>query len=200
MIKAPKKRLSLRSLIFSTIISLCLLIVIGRAIAAQSASQKVEPTPFVGVEEPSTLPLDAPPVYPAPAPATPTFDNSARTPIEFFMPAPLVLGIVLDTKTNSVIYIEQGSAAEQAGVLMGDKVVALNKIPIQDLTQPENINAVKETVAANSDVVILSLIRNNVALDLAAKPKPLIGVAPEWDVAKGLPPTVTPVILPFLYL
>jgi S1-C subfamily serine protease len=99
------------------------------------------------------------------------------------------LGVVIDEQ-SVVLEVEAGSAAEQAGVLPGDRLMTLAGVSIADQRQQA-----KELIwyfVAGSAPLPLTLLRNDVEMTLAIIPTP-----PLYPGSSDTPlPTVTPVWLP----
>lgn len=114
---------------------------------------------------------------------------------EVLLAAP-VLGVVVD-KALKVLSVDKYSAAERAGIQVGDVLDTLDDLPIQ-----ANIGKVKNRIhsAQKDQVLHLKIIRRGTPLDVAVVPfssQELVYPTPEPG---RLLPTATPVFPPNDYL
>jgi predicted metalloprotease with PDZ domain len=143
------------------------------------------------------------PKYAYPAPIIPTESNPVPPgPTVIFMPAPVALGIVFDTQTFAVIHVVPGSAADQAGLRVSDRLLAWKGSPIGDLADRSHFLEMKQSIAdaAEARGANLTVERQGEQVELFIIPASLPFPPAGWDSARGVPPTVTPVVLPYSYL
>ena len=108
------------------------------------------------------------------------------------------LGIVTDEKL-SIIRIEPGSAAEQAGLQLGDMLESIQGIPV--ISAEDRLKA-KQMIWSSSagEQLQLTVIRNGETLDLLFTPLPPPFYPSETQNPEQEPtPTITPVWLPYDY-
>jgi PDZ domain len=175
-------------------------------VGAPSSSQGPTVAPST-LDSPSSVSYPQPPNIPAyPAPSTITNedlgDQSGHTAQSIpgvtpavLMPAP-VLGVVVD-KALTVLSVDTYSAAERAGIHVGDVLDTLDDLPIQG-----NIGEVKNRIqsAQEDQVLHLKIIRQGTPLNLTVVPfssQELVYPTPEPG---RLLPTATPVFPPNDYL
>jgi hypothetical protein len=160
------------------------------------------------LNSPSSVSYPQPPNIPAyPAPSTitnadlgdesghPVQSSTVVTITDILMPAP-VLGVVVD-KALQVLSVDTYSAAERAGIHVGDVLDTLDDLPIQG-----NIGEVKNRIqsAQEDQVLHLKIIRQGTPLNLTVVPfssQELVYPTPEPG---RLLPTATPVFPPNDYL
>ena len=115
--------------------------------------------------------------------------SSTSTPVASFASYPSsVLGIVIDP-AGKVLYVEPGSAAEQAGIIRDDLLQKVNNLPVNSARQ--QVRTAIQT-ARPGQALIVMLQRNGNEFVLNIKPAPL---ASRSDIA-----TATPVPTPDDYL
>lgn len=111
-----------------------------------------------------------------------------ETPVAIFASYPAaVLGIVV-AETGEIVYVEPGSAAEQAGLLAGDILEVINDISV--VANRENVRSIIRGTPKDQ-VLVLRLKRNGKAMMLNVTPTPPI---PRPGMA-----TPTPVLFPLDY-
>lgn len=120
--------------------------------------------------------------------ASPSPSPTSEPVVQFASYPALVIGVVIDPDGN-VLYVEPGSAAQQAGITPGDLLQKINNLSVSSERQQIH-TAIGETMPGQA--LIVELKRSGNYLVLSVKPTPPTSHA---GVA-----TATPVAAPNDYL